>query len=93
MKDFNDFLKVVKKKKKKLWIRQVIVPGMNDTEENILELKKFVKKISNVEKVELLPYHLYGAEKYKKMNILYPLEGVPAMDNDRIKELTSLLES
>lgn len=93
MKDFNAFLKVVKKMKKKLWIRQVIVPGMNDTEENILELKKFVKKIPNVEKVELLPYHLYGAEKYKKMNILYPLEGVPAMDNDRIKELTSLLES
>ncbi len=93
MNTFNNFVEIVKKLEIPLWIRQVIVPGMNDTEENILELKEFVKQFSKVEKVELLPYHLYGVEKYKKLNILYPLEGVPAMDNEKMKELTSLLES
>ncbi len=93
MTEFNQFIEVIKKKEKPLWIRQVIVPGMNDTEKNILDLKKFIKQFPKVEKVELLPYHLYGVEKYKKLNILYPLDGVPAMDNEKIKELTSLLES
>lgn len=93
MKDFKNFIEIVKTLEVPLWIRQVIVPGMNDTKENILELKEFVKQFPKVEKVELLPYHLYGVEKYKKLNILYPLEGVPAMDNEKMKELTSLLES
>lgn len=93
MDDFNEFIEVVRRLEKPLWIRQVIVPRMNDTEKNILELKEFIKQFSKVEKVELLPYHLYGVEKYKKLNMLYPLEGVPAMDNEKIKELTSLLES
>lgn len=93
MKDFKNFIEIVKTLEVPLWIRQVIVPGMNDTKENILELKEFVKQLPKVEKVELLPYHLYGVEKYKKLNILYPLEGVPAMDSEKMKELTSLLES
>lgn len=93
MEEFHKFIEVLKKLEKPLWIRQVVVPGMNDTEQKILELKEFIKQFSKVEKVELLPYHLYGVEKYKKLDILYPLEGVPAMDVEKIKELTSLLES
>jgi len=93
MEEFLKFTKVIKERKVPVWIRQVIVPGLNDTREKILELKEYIKQFPVVEKVELLPYHLYGVEKYKKLNILYPLEGVPAMDNEKIDELTALLES
>lgn len=93
MEEFLKFTKVIKERKVSVWIRQVIVPGLNDTREKILELKEYIKQFPVVEKVELLPYHLYGVEKYKKLNILYPLEGVPAMDNEKIDELTALLES
>ena len=77
---------------KKLWLRQVIVPGINDTEDYILQLKKFIKTIKNVERVELLPYHLYGVEKYKKLGIPYRLEGVPAMKNEAIEKLNQILQ-
>ena len=53
----------------KLWLRQVIIPGINDNEEFILKLKEYIKHFNNVEKVELLPYHTLGLEKYKKINI------------------------
>lgn len=92
-KEFDKFIKCLKKNNTKLWIRQVIVPGLNDTKEKILELKDYCKQFSNLEKIELLPYHLYGIEKYKKLNIPYPLDNVPAMDKEKIKELTSILES
>ena len=74
-----------------MWPRQVIVPGINDTEEYILELKEFISKLKNIEKVELLPYHTMALSKYQKLGIPYPLENVPEMDKQRCKELEQLL--
>lgn len=88
---FNFFVDRLLKNNNKVWLRQVIVPGINDTQEYILELKKYIKKFKNVEKVELLPYHTMGIEKYKKLNIKYRLENVEPMDKDRCKELEKLL--
>lgn len=86
------FIKKLNEHKNKVWIRQVIIPGINDTKEYILELKNLIKKIDNVEKVELLPYHTMGVEKYKKLSIKYRLENIDSMDKDRCKELEKLLE-
>lgn len=88
---FNYFKDKLNKTGNKLWLRQVIIPGINDTEEYILELKEYIKEFNNVEKVELLPYHTLGLEKYKKLNIKYELEGVSDMDKERCKELEELL--
>ena len=85
------FLELCQEMNKKMWLRQVIVPGLNDDEEHILKLKHFIKNLKNIENVELLPYHLYGTSKYKKLGIPYRLEGVPAMDIDRCKQLQDLL--
>lgn len=92
IKEFNHFLSVCQKLKKPLWLRQVIVPGINDTEEYIFALKEYIQKIQYVEKVELLPYHLLGKEKYHSLNIPYRLEDTPAMDVEKCKELQRLLE-
>ena len=86
------FLEACQKANTKMWIRQVVVPGITDSEEYIKDLKKFIDSLNNVEKVELLPYHLLGVNKYETMGIRYRLEGVPAMDKDRCKELYKLLE-
>ena len=91
MSEFNKFLDVCQKLDKKLWIRQVIVPGINDTEEYILGLKEYLKNIKNIERVELLPYHTMGVPKYHKLGIPYKLEGVPDMDTNRCKELERIL--
>ncbi len=90
---FKKFLSDCQRLNKRLWLRQVIVPGLNDTEKNILELKNFISKIKNVEKVELLPYKTIGVHKYKDLGIKYRLEGVPDMDENRCKELEKLLLS
>ena len=85
------FLDACKAAGTKLWIRQVVVPGETDSEEYITELGKFIKTLDNVEKVELLPYHLLGVNKYENMGLKYRLDGVPAMDKDKCKELYKLL--
>lgn len=89
---FNKFLKCCQEKGKKLWLRQVIVPNYNDTEESVLKLKEFAQGLSNVEKVELLPYHDMAVKKYKELGIKYRLEGTPAMDKAKCKKLEKLLK-
>lgn len=88
---FKDFLSACQKNGNKLWLRQVVVPGMNDTEENIKNLANFVKKIKNVERVELLPYKTIGEMKYKKLGFNYRLAGLEEMDEKRCKDLEKLL--
>lgn len=87
-----NFLDAAQRAGTKMWIRQVVVPGKTDSEEYMLKLNDFIKGLKNVEKVELLPYHLLGVNKYEVMGVKYRLEGVPAMDKDKCKELYKYLE-
>ncbi len=88
---FNKFLADCQRLEKRLWLRHVIVPGLNDSESDILKLKEYIKNIKNVEKVELLPYKTFGVHKYSDLNIKYPLEGVSDMDEEKCKKLEKLL--
>lgn len=91
MHNFNIFLQLCQQKNKNLWIRQVIVPGINDSEQSVLKLKEFVKKLTNVQKIELLPYHDMAKDKYAKLGMEYMLKNVPSMDKTKCKQLQKLL--
>lgn len=91
--DFNAFLNYCIKLNKKLWLRQVIVPNLNDDLMHIFRLKKFIKTIPNVEKIELLPYHSMAKEKYKKLGLCYRLENTIDMDKQKCKEFEKILKS
>lgn len=91
IKYFEEFLNLCQNKRKKLWIRQVIVPGINDTKESILKLRAFIKKVKNVSKVELLPYHDMAKDKYKKLKLKYRLEKTPPMDKEKCDNLFKIL--
>lgn len=93
MDEFTYFCERLKISKPKLWLRQVIIPTINDSEEYVLNLKEYIKMFDNVEKVQLLPYHTMGVEKYKKLNIKYKLADIEPMDKDVCKRLESMLKN
>jgi len=90
---FKEFLESVQNHNKKLWLRQVIVPNINDNKEHVLKLKEFSKTIKNVEKIELLPYKTIGVNKYKTLNLPYRLEGVEDLSQEKLDELNSYLNN
>lgn len=89
--EFNEFVGKCIGLNKKLWLRQVIVPNINDDEEHVFKLKKFAKTIPNIEKIELLPYHSMAKEKYLKLGIPYRLENTSDMNKDKCKQFQNLL--
>ena len=93
IKKFHEFLDSVQKHNKKLWLRQVIVPNINDTKANIEKLKQFASTIKNVEKIELLPYKTIGVHKYKTLNLPYRLEGIEELSQEKLDELNSYLNN
>ena len=76
-----------------MWIRQVIVPGINDNVTYISRLKEFIKPLKNIERVELLPYHLLGVSKYEQLGIPYKLNYVPDIDKGKCDKLYKVLMS
>lgn len=81
MTEFRKFVTCLNESGKKVWIRQVIVPGVHDNMDYINGLASFLKQIKNIEKVEFLPYHKLGDEKYTKLGILNPYQDKEEMDN------------
>ena len=81
------FIEALNKSGVKVWIRQVIVPGMMDNETYLKELVKVVKQIKNVKRIDFLPYHKLGSEKYIKLGIPNPYLKMPEMDKEKCQQL------
>lgn len=79
--------------KKPVWIRHVLVPGINDSEEDLLQLDHFLQTLHNVERVEILPYHSMGAYKWKELGIPYALEDVLPPSEESITRANALLHT
>lgn len=65
-----------------LVIRIPIIPNMNDSEENIRKTAEFAKALKVVDRIEILPYHNLGEEKYNRVpgNKNYELHGVQMLE-------------
>ena len=74
-----------------MWIRQVLIPGYTDDEQDLLKLKDFINSLKTVERVEILPYHNIGASKWKNLGLNYPLEGVRQADDNDVKRAKEIL--
>ena len=84
------FARYLAKRQIPVWIRHVLVPGYTDQESDLRNLGQFIASLSNVKALDVLPYHTMGAEKYKALDIPYPLDGVEAataQDAARAKQI------
>ena len=87
-----EFAKYLSDKNIKMWIRQVLVPGYTDDEDDLLKLKNFLSTLKTVENVEILPYHTMGEYKWKELGFKYELEGVPAATVNDVLRAKKILE-
>lgn len=86
-----EFAKYLSNINKPMWIRQVLVPGYTDDEQDLVKLKEFISTLKSVEKVEILPYHDLGKFKWEQLGEIYPLEKVRTANNDDVKRAKEIL--
>lgn len=73
--------------KGQIWLRHVMMPGVTDSEESMREFIDMAMPISHlIERIEILPYHMLGVDKYKEMKRPYILKGMPPMSRKAAKE-------
>ncbi len=77
---------------KPIWIRQVLVPGYTDDIEDLKKTRQFIETLSNVRKIEILPYHSLGAYKWEKLGMKYPLKDVEAPSQTSIDIANDILQ-
>ncbi len=80
------FAKYLESKKIPLWIRHVVVPGITDNPNDLMDLGRFIGTLSNLKALDVLPYHTMGVNKYKELGLTYPLEGVEALSKEKAME-------
>lgn len=75
----------------RMWIRQVLVPGLTDDENSLQRTRAFIDTLQTVDKVEVLPYHTMGVVKYKNLGMDYPLAGVEAPTKQSLQTAKEIL--
>lgn len=76
---------------KPVWIRHVLVPGVTANTEQLTRLRQFLDTLTNVERVDVLPYHTLGIFKWKQLGIPYTLENVPTPTKEQMEEARRIL--
>lgn len=76
-----------------VWIRHVLVPGGSDNDQDLNLLSKFLQELTNIKRIEVLPYHTLGLYKYQELGLKYPLEGVEPPTEDRIQNAKKILKA
>jgi len=85
-------IKKVSKQGVPIWIRVPIIPRCTDSIENIMKLKEIIKKLNNVERIDLLAYHTLGVAKYKKLGLKYLLEESELISDKKMQEFRKILD-
>ena len=85
------FARFLSDNNKPMWIRQVLVPGYTDDEEDLKKTRAFIDSLNSVEHVEVLPYHTMGVVKYENLGYEYPLKGVESPSKERVQNAKRIL--
>ena len=77
---------------KPIWIRHVLVPGITDKDDYLIKTRAFLDALSNVKRIDVLPFHQMGKYKYEQLGIPYVLAAMNPPTMERIKNAETILK-
>ena len=86
-----EFLTYLNKLNKPTVIRQVIIPSLNDSIEDVLKLKEIISNYSCVKKIELLPFKKICQSKYDNLNIEFKFKDLETPSKELMEQLNNLI--
>jgi pyruvate formate lyase activating enzyme len=74
-------------------IRFPVIPGVNDDAENVSRIGKYTSVIGSVEEIDVLPYHKFGIEKYRRLGKKYRIAEIQPPSNEQVERVVEKLRS
>jgi len=74
-------------------VRIPVIPGLNDSKENVTATAKYMAESGGVKGIELLPYHRLGMSKYEQFGMEYKMMETTPPGSEHMKKLQRVLES
>lgn len=84
-----DFARRLAARKRPMWLRFVLVPGLTDHPDDVAQIAKFCGELGNVQRVDVLPFHQMGQYKWEKLGIDYTLKDVEPPTTDQVEQVCS----
>ena len=81
-----DFARRLAARKRPVWLRFVLVPGLTDDAENITKIASFSGGLGNVDRVDVLPFHQMGRFKWKELKLSYALENIQPPTSEAVEQ-------
>ena len=88
-----DMFRYLDEIQKPIWIRHVLVPGISDIDTYLEQAHQFISTLSNVKKVEVLPYHSLALAKYQEMGLDYALKDTKSPNPERVQNANRILKT
>ncbi|MGE5422769.1 MAG: pyruvate formate-lyase-activating protein, partial [Ignavibacteriales bacterium] len=86
-----EFARYLTEINKPVWLRYVIIPGVSDSPEDLQLLADLIGSLSNVERVELLPYNDLGVQKWNELGLEYGMPGLQPPGPEQMLESSRYL--
>jgi pyruvate formate lyase activating enzyme len=88
-----DFARRLSVRKRRVWLRFVLVPGLTDHFDDMAKTAKFVAGLGNVERVDVLPFHQMGKFKWKELGLNYTLQDFPPPSRELIERACAVFRA
>ena len=88
-----DFGRRLADKGVEIWLRFVLVPGLTDDPANVETIADYAASLSSVSRVEVLPFHQMGRDKWSALGMTYELEDTPPPSADEVERVREQFRS
>jgi pyruvate formate lyase activating enzyme len=88
-----EFARRLAARKRPLWLRFVLIPGLTDDFDDIKRIATFMASLGNVERLDVLPFHQMGRYKWHRLGLTYTLENTEAPSNDLLQRTIAVFRA
>jgi pyruvate formate lyase activating enzyme len=88
-----DFARRLGERRKPIWGRFVLVPGLTDDAQEVAQIARFLGGLGNVERVDVLPFHQMGRFKWKELGLNYTLPDIEPPTHETVERVCEQFRS
>jgi len=76
-----------------VWVRLVLVPGITDNFDELRKMADFLSEFTNIEKIDVLPFHKHGEYKWDELGYEYALADISPPSEELVAQVQEIFRT